>query len=42
MISDFVWIWVGIVSLWVVISVARRISSEKSLTPADRVSYQRP
>jgi hypothetical protein len=28
MISDFIWIWVGVVSLWVVISVARRIGTE--------------
>jgi hypothetical protein len=26
MVSDVLWIWVGVVSLWVVMSIARRIS----------------
>jgi hypothetical protein len=28
MISDLMWIWVGVVSLWVVLSIAQRISSD--------------
>jgi hypothetical protein len=28
MISEVMWIWVGVVSLWVVLSIARRISNE--------------
>jgi hypothetical protein len=28
MISEIMWIWVGVVSLWVVLSIARRISSD--------------
>jgi len=30
MISDFVWIWVGVVSLWVVFSIARRLSVHRN------------
>jgi hypothetical protein len=28
MIADVMWIWVGVVSLWVVLSIAQRISSD--------------
>jgi hypothetical protein len=28
MISDFMWIWVGVVSLWVVVSISQRISND--------------
>jgi hypothetical protein len=28
MISEIMWIWVGVVSLWVVLSIARRISND--------------
>jgi hypothetical protein len=33
MISEVMWIWVGVVSLWVVMSIARRISSEHRNKP---------
>jgi hypothetical protein len=33
MSQDFLSIWVGVVSLWVVISIARRISREQRDTP---------
>jgi hypothetical protein len=28
MIPEIMWIWVGVVSLWVVLSIVRRISSD--------------
>jgi hypothetical protein len=34
MISEVMWIWVGVVSLWVVMSIARRISSDHRNAPA--------
>jgi hypothetical protein len=33
MISEMTWIWVGIVSLWVVLSIARRIASDHQGPP---------
>ena len=33
MISDVMWIWVGVVSLWVVLSIAQRISSDHRGAP---------
>jgi hypothetical protein len=33
MISEVMWIWVGVVSLWVVMSIARRISNDHRNTP---------
>jgi hypothetical protein len=33
MISEVMWIWVGVASLWVVLSIARRISSDHRGAP---------
>jgi hypothetical protein len=33
MLPEIMWIWVGVVSLWVVLSISQRISSEHRKAP---------